>query len=115
MITFSVPNGRDKFLREIKKHDVSLILASNQVFPLVEVEKRLAFEDLPKEIFSFITTGENSRFAKHNPGYYRNIAKSLKIPTTECLMVGNDLKNDIVPAQEVGMQTFLLIEKNERN
>ena len=37
-------------------------------------------------------------------------ADRLGTPPTACLMVGNDIQRDILPAQEVGMHTFWVDE-----
>ncbi len=113
LISFRIPNGAIKFLKEIKKHDLSLVLATNPVFPLIAVEKRLEFVGLQVNIFDHITTGENSRFTKPNPNYYRDIAETIEIAPKKCLMVGNDINNDILPAKEIGMQTFFFKEVNK--
>lgn len=62
------------------------------------------------------TTYENSCYCKPNLQYYRSILQQLDIPADECLMVGNDVGEDMV-AQELGMDVFLLTDCliNRRN
>lgn len=55
------------------------------------------------------TTYENSRYCKPNLNYYRDILRQLGAPAEECLMVGNDVAEDMV-AQQLGMQVFLLTD-----
>ncbi|MGN0180729.1 MAG: HAD family hydrolase, partial [Monoglobaceae bacterium] len=53
------------------------------------------------------TTYENIGYCKPNPEYYREIAKRLGVQPEECLMVGNDVTEDMI-AETVGMKVFLL-------
>jgi FMN phosphatase YigB (HAD superfamily) len=55
-----------------------------------------------------VTTYENSRRCKPNPDYYREVLAALGKAPENCIMVGNDVDEDILPAREVGMKTFLL-------
>jgi FMN phosphatase YigB (HAD superfamily) len=53
------------------------------------------------------TTYENSRHCKPNLDYYRDILDSIGANPEECLMVGNDVGEDMI-AKELGMKVFLL-------
>ena len=64
---------------------------------------------LEPEDFAFITTYDNSSFCKPNPDYYREILGKLKLKSEECLMVGNDVGEDMI-AEALGMQVFLLTD-----
>ena len=59
------------------------------------------------EDFDFITTYEDSHYCKPNPDYYREILNKLALSADECLMVGNDVREDMI-ARDVGMDVFLL-------
>ena len=52
---------------------------------------------------------ENSRYCKPNPDYYREILGQLHLQPEECLMVGNDVSDDMV-ARKLGMEVFLLTD-----
>lgn len=56
-----------------------------------------------------ITTFDNSSFCKPNPEYYREILGKLGLEPEECLMVGNDVTEDMM-TRELGMQVFLLTD-----
>ena len=64
---------------------------------------------LKKEDFELVTTYENSRFCKPNPAYYLEIFDKLGLKAEECLMIGNDVTEDMV-AKKLGCQVFLLTE-----
>ena len=55
------------------------------------------------------TTYENSSFCKPNPKYYLEILEKIGVAPEECLMVGNDVTEDMV-AKELGMEVFLLTD-----
>ena len=70
------------------------------------------------EDFEWITTYENSKYCKPNLRYYQEVLERLGVAPEECLMVGNDVGDDMV-AEELGMQVFLLtdclINKNKED
>jgi len=43
---------------------------------------------------------------KPHAAYYNEIAKMIGVDPQDCLMVGNEVKNDILPARKAGMKTF---------
>ena len=60
--------------------------------------------------FALVTSYENCTSSKPNPRYYRDVAARLGVPPAECLMVGNDVTDDILPALDAGMEVFLLTD-----
>lgn len=93
-------------------------LATNPIFPAVATENRIRWAGLTPENFEIYTTYENSRYCKPNPDYYREVAERLGVSPEECLMVGNDVTEDMV-AEQLGMKVFLLtdciINKEEKD
>jgi len=92
-----------------KELGATVALATNPILPRVATHRRIEWAGLPPQDFTLITTYENSRFSKPSHAYYRAIAKSLGVSPEECLMVGNDVDDDM-PAREIGMQVFLLTD-----
>ena len=86
-----------------------LALATNPVFPRIATQKRMGWAGLDKSQFALVTTYENCRYCKPNPAYYLDIVKELDMQPTECLMVGNDVREDMI-AQSLGMKVFLLTD-----
>jgi FMN phosphatase YigB (HAD superfamily) len=86
-----------------------LILATNPIFPRIATLQRIKWAGLDATMFSLITTYENSSFSKPNLNYYKEICHKLSLNPTECLMVGNDTREDMV-VEDLGMRTFLLTE-----
>ena len=83
-------------------------LATNPLFPAVATEARIGWAGLKREDFEIVTTYENSTHCKPNPDYYRDILAQMHLSPEVCLMVGNDVDEDILAAASVGMQVFLL-------
>ena len=85
------------------------VLATNPIFPRIATEKRMRWAGLSPEDFVLYTTYDNSRYCKPNPKYYTSILNELGVSPEECLMVGNDVGEDMI-ARELGMQVFLLTD-----
>ena len=96
-------------VRELKSHGFRLALATNPLFPAIATHSRARWAGLNPKDFALITTYENSRYCKPSPAYYRDILETLDVKPEECLMVGNDVKEDMI-AKELGMQVFLLTD-----
>ena len=85
------------------------VLATSPLYPAIATKKRASWAGLDPDDFELITTYENSRHTKPNPEYYRDIVASLDLSPDECLMVGNDVEEDMI-AEAVGMKVFLLTD-----
>lgn len=96
-------------IKKIQKMGLRLILATNPIFPKTAIESRICWAGVEPSDFEWITTYENSRYCKPNPKYYNEILSKLNLQPEECLMVGNDVTEDMV-ARKVGMNVFLLTD-----
>lgn len=88
---------------------VPCVLATSPVYPRVATQKRMEWAGVSESDFLTVTTFEDSYFAKPNPKYYTTLAESLGYLPSECVMVGNDTRDDL-PALEVGMDIFFLTD-----
>lgn len=86
-----------------------LVLATNPIFPTAATESRMRWAGLEPSLFSLCTTYENTGYCKPNPLYYTDLLQRLNLNPAECLMVGNDVREDMV-ARTVGMDVFLLTD-----
>ncbi len=84
-------------------------LATNPIFPMIATRQRMDWAGVSGKDFELCTTYENIGVSKPNPAYYLEIAKRLNVATEECLMVGNDVAEDMVAAK-AGMKVFLLTD-----
>lgn len=94
----------------LKERGITPVLATNPLFPAIATRQRARWAGLEPEDFALITTYENSRFCKPNPEYYREVLEKLGKDPETCLMVGNDVDEDMIPARSLGMKTFLLTD-----
>lgn len=84
-----------------------LILATNPIFPQVATYSRIRWAGLDPDNFTFITTYENSSYCKPNVEYYREIVEKMNLDPHQCLMIGNDVEEDMVSAN-LGMDSYLV-------
>lgn len=94
---------------KVKSMGLRTVLATNPIFPAVATESRMAWAGLNPADFELYTTYENSCHSKPNPAYYQDILEKLGVSAEECLMVGNDVGEDMVAAK-LGMKVFLLTD-----
>ncbi len=92
---------------EVKNMGLKVVLATNPIFPAVATQKRMSWAGFAPDDFDLYTTYENSRFCKPNLAYYKDMLDQLGLKAEECLMVGNDVTEDMV-AQKLGFKVFLL-------
>lgn len=102
------PRAAD-IVRKLKTGGRRVILATNPLFPAIATESRIRWAGLEPSDFEVYTTYETSRFCKPNPAYYREILDRIGCRPEECIMVGNDVGEDMV-ARELGMGVFLLTD-----
>ena len=84
-------------------------LATNPLFPAVATQSRIRWAGLEPEDFELYTTYENIGYCKPNPAYYDEILRRMALEGSDCLMVGNDVGEDMV-AETLGMKVFLLTD-----
>lgn len=84
------------------------ILATNPLFPHTATENRIRWAGMEPSDFVEYTTYENCHFCKPNSKYYEELLEKLNLKPQECIMVGNDVEEDMLPAQRLGMERFLL-------
>ena len=93
-------------------------MATQPIFPRSATENRVKWAGLDISDFELVTTYENIGFTKPVPEYYKEVCSRLGVDPSECLMVGNDVDDDMV-TENLGMQTFLvtdcLINNNDKD
>ena len=93
----------------VKEKGLRAVLATNPIFPAIATESRIRWAGLSPADFALYTTYENSRYCKPKLAYYQDILTQLGGKPEECLMVGNDVTEDMA-ARALGMQVFLLTD-----
>ena len=88
---------------------ITTVLATNPLFPSIATESRMRWAGLSPSDFKIYTTYEGSRYCKPNLKYYEELVSEIGLAPEECLMVGNDVSDDMV-AENLGMKVFLLTD-----
>ena len=96
-------------IKTAKNAGFRVALATNPLFPIVATESRIKWAGLKPNDFEIFTTFENSNYCKPNLNYYREVCDKIGVAPEECLMVGNDVSDDMV-AEQLGMKVFLLTD-----
>ena len=96
-------------IKAIKEKGYRVALATNPLFPSTATEQRISWAGLSHNDFELFTTYENSHYCKPNLNYYKEVINKLGVNPEECLMVGNDVGEDMI-AEKLGMKVFLLTD-----
>lgn len=104
-----------KSVEILKNKGYELVVATNPIFPKKALIKRINWAGLDEKDFILITSFENMHYCKPQIKYYEEIINMIDKKPTECMMVGNDVNEDLI-AGKIGIKTFLitdyLINKN---
>lgn len=98
-----------KAVRLLKEKGYTVILATNPLFPAVATYRRMRWAGLLPEDFDLVTTYEEERYCKPNLNYYRSILERFGKEPGQCLMVGNDVDEDMC-VLSLGMSGYLLTD-----
>lgn len=96
-------------IKLLKEKGYELVLATNPVFPLIATMERIKWAGLNQKDFIYISTFENSNYCKPNPKYYHSILAIIGKEPSECIMIGNSVKEDMM-TKEIGFEVFLLTD-----
>lgn len=85
-----------------------VILATNPIFPLAGDYTRMRWIGLGEADFDWISAYENACRSKPNPAYYRDILDQFGLDPAQCLMIGNDVSEDMAAANAAGIPAYLV-------
>ncbi|RJQ84273.1 MAG: HAD family hydrolase [Desulfobacteraceae bacterium] len=108
-VEVKIPAGLEALLDQLAAWGLTVVVATNPLFPEIAQRKRLAWAEIDPQRFDLLTHLDNSCFVKPRREYYRQICAMIGLPPQACLMVGNDRVNDMV-AGTLGIKTFLTTE-----
>lgn len=94
-------------IKQIKAQGTKVALATNAIFPRQAVIARMHWANLDPKDFELVTTFENMHFCKPHVEYYQEVLEHLDEEPENCIMVGNDIEEDMI-AGSLGIKTFLL-------
>ena len=93
----------------LKMKGYELVIATNPLFPKKAIEKRIEWSGVHRDHFSYVSTFEKNHYTKPNIAYYEEVLKSIGKHPQECMMVGNDVLEDLV-AGKIGITTYLITD-----
>ena len=111
-VPVTVPRGQADIIDRLARSGLTLVIASNPVFPPIALKRRMAWGGIDPAPFSLLTHMDNMSFVKPREGYFRSICKMIGTAPEACLMVGNDPVNDMA-AKATGMKTYLTTDASE--
>ncbi len=98
-----------QIVEAVREKGYRTVLATNPLFPQAGTYERLSWAGLRIEMFDLITTYEHYSFTKPNIGYYKQILNRLSVEAEKCLMIGNDVTEDMI-VRSMGMEVFLVTD-----
>lgn len=99
-----------EIIKTLKNKGYTLIAATNPLFPEIAITNRIGWAGVNPRDFKLITTYENSSMCKPNPDYFSEIIEKAELLPEECLMVGNDVDEDILSSTKIGMDNYLVTD-----
>jgi len=103
--------GVSEIFSFLSRKNIKIVIASNPFWPCIAMEKRMGWAGVKMEQVYLITHMENMHFCKPRLEYYQEICQKIKEKPENCIMVGDDLTNDMI-AGKMGMTTFLTTDSN---
>lgn len=91
----------------LKSKDIPMILATNPMLPRLGTDKRIEWAGVNVDDFIHVTRFETNHYCKPNIKYYQEIIDLFDLDPEECLMIGNDVEEDLI-ARKLGMKTWLV-------
>jgi HAD superfamily hydrolase (TIGR01549 family) len=101
-------DGAPELIEQLQACGLLVVVATNSLFPLSAIIKRLAWAGLeaPRQPFAYVTSLDAMHFTKPNPHFYEEILARIGVEADEALMVGDSIEQDMVAAAAAGLNTF---------
>lgn len=93
----------------LKAKGYKIVLATNPLFPQKALHTRIKWAGFEPSDFAYMSTFEKSHYCKPQLKYYEEILQDINKSAVECLMVGNDVQEDLV-VQKLGIKTYLITD-----
>lgn len=79
----------------LKEKGYNIYILTNPLFPALATHERVRHAGIDLNDIKFVTTYENSSFAKPNPMYFEEVMKKFNIAPNDVMMFGNDTREDM--------------------
>jgi FMN phosphatase YigB (HAD superfamily) len=94
-------------LERLLAREIAFAVITNPFFSLEAICQRMVWGNLPLDLpYALITSLDEMHFAKPRPHFYEEVLARIGLEPDQAIMVGDDLYNDIAPAQAVGMHAY---------
>lgn len=92
-------------------------IATNPYFPLTAIEQRLEWAGLPVADYPFalVPSIETFHFGKPHVAFFAELLAQLGWPEGQVVMVGDDLERDILSARQLGISTYWVTGKPNKD
>lgn len=94
--------------RLMREKAETAVIATMPMFPLSACDMRVRWTGINAGMFDLVTTYDFSSYCKPNPLYYQEILDFFGVRPEDALMIGNDVREDVVPCDTLGVDTFLV-------
>jgi HAD superfamily hydrolase (TIGR01549 family) len=103
-----------KLVEEAFARGYQVGIATNPLFPRAAILQRLDWAGLPTQDYPFILipSYETFHFSKPSPAFFAEFLAGIGQPDDPVLMVGDDYNLDIVAANQAGLATYWLDQRN---
>ncbi len=101
-------SGAGAFVDEALRRGFRLAITTNPLFPRSAIRQRLEWAGFPADRYRFdlISSYETFHFAKPDVAFFAESLGRIGWPDEMVVVVGDDLKRDIVPANSLGLATY---------
>ena len=99
-----------ELVHSLKAKGIRVILATSPLFPRIATQKRIRWAGLRPEDFELYTTYEDIGTCKPNPAYYTTVLGRIGLGPDDCIMVGNDVSEDMIAGARAGLRGFLVTD-----
>ncbi|MDY0063630.1 MAG: HAD family hydrolase [Bacilli bacterium] len=94
-------------IKQLKTKGYRIACCTNPLFPQIATYSRIKWLGIEPSEFEWVTTMENSHYSKPQLAYYQEVLDQLQLDPAVCLMVGNDVEEDM-GISELGVETYLI-------
>ncbi len=99
-----------EIIRYLTTAGCKVVIATNPLFPQVAIDQRMEWAGVLGFPYALVTAMENSHACKPSSSYYQEILTKVNSPPETTWMVGDDPKNDIIPAGQLGLKTWWITD-----
>jgi FMN phosphatase YigB (HAD superfamily) len=86
-----------------------IVVATNPLFPKSAIYTRIRWAGFEPEDFDYISTFETNHYCKPQIKYYEEVLKDINKSPQKCIMVGNDVQEDLI-VKALGVKTYLITD-----